>query len=99
MELARLGDEREPGFVAMLCVAFALKVAAVALALALSESWGRRAPRRLLLLGWTAGVGVTLYAVLNFAQHALMAAGAIDTPDGLGSEAFPGIWRCGIRSG
>jgi hypothetical protein len=89
-EIDRLAREREPGFVASLWSAFALKAIAAALALALVESWGRRLPRRpLLVLGAATGAGITLYAAANFVQHALMAVGTIDTPDALGTEALP----------
>ncbi len=54
------------------------------------QPWGWRLPRRLLLvLGAATGAGITLYAVANLVQHALMATGAIITPDALGTHAVP----------
>jgi hypothetical protein len=90
VEIDRLAHERDASFVAGLWAAFALKALAAMLALALVEPRGRRLPRRLLLvLGGATGAGITLYAVANLAQHALMATGAISTPDALGPEALP----------
>jgi hypothetical protein len=90
VELDRLAHERDASFVGELWAAFVLKMMAAVLALALVEPWGRRLPRRLLqLLGWATGAGITLYAVANFVQHALMATGAISTPEALGTNAVP----------
>lgn len=88
VEIDRLAHERDPSFVSELWAAFALKAVAAALALALWQHRGRRLPRRLLVvLGGLTGAGITVYAVANFAQHALMAGGAISTPDALGTTA------------
>lgn len=88
VEIDRLADVRDASFVASLWAAFALKAVAAVLALALVQPWGRRLPRRLLVvLGAVTGAGITLYAVANLVQHALMAAGAIGTPDALGPDA------------
>ena len=90
VEIDRLAQERDASFVGELWAAFALKAVAAMIALALVAAWGRRLPRRLLLvLGWATGTGITLYAVANFVQHTLIATGAISTPDGLGTYALP----------
>jgi hypothetical protein len=90
VEIDRLAHERDASFVGELWAAFALKLVAAALALALVEPWGRRLPRRLLLvLGWGTGAGITLYAVANFVQHTLMVTDAIRTPEALGTKAVP----------
>jgi hypothetical protein len=90
IEIDRLAHERNASFVAGLWAAFALKTLAAGLALALVAPWGRRLPRRLLLvLGGATGAGITLYALANLVQHALMATGAISTPDALGPDALP----------
>jgi hypothetical protein len=90
VEINRLGHERDPSFVAQLWAAFALKAIVAMLALALVQPWGRRLPRRLLLvLAGVTGAGVTLYAAGNLVQHALMATGTIGTPEDLGSYAVP----------
>jgi hypothetical protein len=58
VEIHRLADERDASFVASLWAAFALKVAAAALALALASPWGERLPRLALpMLGWATGAG------------------------------------------
>lgn len=89
VEIDRLAHERDASFVAGLWAAFALKAAAAVLALALVQPWGRRLPRRLVLvLGTATGIGITLYAAANLVQHALMASAAIGTPDALGTQAL-----------
>jgi hypothetical protein len=90
VEIDRLAHERNPSFVAGLWAALGLKALAATLALALVQPWGRHLPRRLLLvLGGATGVGITLYAVGNLVQHALMSIGAIGTPDAFGRHALP----------
>jgi hypothetical protein len=65
-----------------------LKVLGAGLALALVIPWGRRLPRRLLLVAsWAVGLLLLAYALANLVQHGLMKAGAIDTPEALGSSA------------
>jgi hypothetical protein len=90
VEIDRLAHQRAASLLAELWAAFALKALAAVLALALVEPWGRRVPRPLLLLlGWATGAGITVYAVACLVQHALMATGAIRTPDTLGTHALP----------
>jgi hypothetical protein len=87
-ELEREARAREPDTIALVWVTGLLKVAGAVLALALVQSWGRRLPRRLLLVAaWAVGLGLLAYALANFVQHGLMKAGAIDTPEALGSSA------------
>lgn len=63
-----------------------LKVLVGLLALALVQAWGRRLPRRLLLIGaWGAGLLFLLYGIGNFVQHLLMAIGQIPTARMLGT--------------
>jgi hypothetical protein len=89
VEIQRLGRERDPSLVAELWAAVALKAVIAGLALALVQRWGRSLPHRLLVaLAGTTGAGVTLYAVGNLVQHALMATGAITTPEALGTYAL-----------
>jgi hypothetical protein len=88
VEIDRLARERDPSFVGGLWAAVALKAVAAGLALALVSSWGRRLPRRLLVVaGGMTGAAITLYAAANFVQHTLMASGAIGTPGALGTQA------------
>jgi hypothetical protein len=90
VEIDRLAHERDQSFVLGLWVAFALKGVAAVLALALFRPWGRRLPRRLLLvLGRGTGAAIGLYAIASFIQHTLMATGTIGTPDDLGTHALP----------
>lgn len=86
--LASLALARDPEFIAVLWITGALKVVAGLLALALVRPWGRLPPRWLLLLaGWCTGIGLMLYGGASFVQHALMVAGAIAIPEGLGTTA------------
>jgi uncharacterized protein DUF3995 len=90
VEIDRLAHERGAAFVCGLWAAVAVKAVAAGLALALVESWGRRLPRRLLLvIGRVTGAAITLYAAVNFVQHTLMATEAIATPAALGTQALP----------
>jgi hypothetical protein len=90
VEIYRLGRERDPSLVAQLWTAFALKALIAMLALALVQAWGRRLPRRLLLvLAGATGAGITLYGGGGLVDHALMATGAISTPEALGTYAVP----------
>lgn len=68
-----------------------LKIAGGGLALATIRPWGRRLPRRPLLL-MVGGVGTlyALYGVLGFTEKVLMATGVIGIPDGFGEEAV--VW-------
>jgi hypothetical protein len=77
---------RDPTWVAIMWATGALKVIAGVLALALVQAWGRKLPRWLLLAaGWGATALLGLYeGAASWVQHALMVAGAIDIPAGLG---------------
>lgn len=88
---------REPAWVALMWVTAALKLIAALLALALVRPWGRVVPRRLLLAaGWCAVAVMGVYeGAASLVQHALMVAGVIDTPEGLGATAarwHPLLW-------
>lgn len=55
------------------------------LPLAAVQPWGKRVPRWLLLTClWAGGIGMTLYGMASFVQHALMMTGVIALPAGLG---------------
>jgi hypothetical protein len=87
-EIEREARAREPDAIALVWVTGLLKMVGAGLALALVMPWGRRLPRRLLLsAGWAVGLLLIAYALANFVQHGLMKAGAIDTPEALGSSA------------
>jgi hypothetical protein len=73
-----------------------MKVIGGALALMLVPTSRPRLPRWLLLvIGWSAGIGMTLYGAASFVQHWLMLTGRIDLPTGLGEDGARGhllIW-------
>jgi prepilin signal peptidase PulO-like enzyme (type II secretory pathway) len=87
--IARPVLAREPGWVALLWGTAGLKALLGLLALALARPWGRRLPRRLLLgLAWAAAAVMGLYeGAASLVQHALMVAGVVGTPEGLGTTA------------
>jgi hypothetical protein len=87
--LERLGRTRDPEFVVILWATGALKVGVGALALALTQPWGRRFPRwALLTAAWSAVAILALYeGAASLVQHALMVSGVIATPAGLGATA------------
>jgi hypothetical protein len=88
VELERDARAREPDTIALVWVTGLLKVAGAGLALALVQPWGRVLPRRLrVIAAWIVGLGLLTYALANFVQHALMKAGAVDTPAALGASA------------
>ena len=79
---------RDPAWVAIMWGTGAAKVLAGLLALALFRRWGGRVLDRLLLVtAWGAGVFLALYGAANLVQHALMVAGVVATPTGLGETA------------
>lgn len=80
---------RHPGWVAIMWATGVLKVALALLALALVRPWRRLLPRWLLLAAaWVAGAIMLVYeGAASLIQHALMVAGVIATPAGLGETA------------
>jgi hypothetical protein len=88
VEIERDARARESDTIALVWVTGLLKLAAAALALALVRPWARVLPRRLwVIASWIVGLGLLAYALANFVQHGLMKAGAVDTPEALGSSA------------
>lgn len=84
----RLGASRDPGFIALVWATGILKAIGGVVALALVQSWGKVMPRWLLLAAaWGGGVLALLYGAASLLQHALMVAGVIATPAGLGAAA------------
>jgi hypothetical protein len=81
--------ERRPGWVATMWATGALKVLVGVLALALVRPWGRAIPRWLLLTAaWSATAIMAVYeGAASLIQHALMVAGVITTPEGLGERS------------
>jgi hypothetical protein len=88
VEIDRLARERDGGFVLTLWATGIAKLLAALLpaALATGRIRGHRLIRRATLL---IGGAMTLYALANFVQHALMQLGAVDVPAGLGGHAVP----------
>jgi hypothetical protein len=78
----------DPMILAIVWITGFLKVVAGVLALALVQPWGRQAPRWALLIGgWGAGALFLVYGAANLVQDALIVAGLIPTPAGLGAVA------------
>ncbi|HWE64116.1 MAG TPA: DUF3995 domain-containing protein [Chloroflexota bacterium] len=80
----------DPAWIALLWATGVLKVLLGILALALVCPWGRLLPRLpLLVTVWGASAVMALYEGLaSLVQHALMAAGVVDVPQGLGETAM-----------
>jgi Protein of unknown function (DUF3995) len=88
VELEREARARDPDTIALVWATGGLKVVGGVLALALAGHWRTLLPQRLVeWAGWAVGILLTIYALANFVQHALMETGAIDTPASLGSTA------------
>ena len=91
-EIERLGRARDPELVAATWVAAVLKALGALLALALVRPWGRRLPRRLLLVtAWAGAVVLTVYGVLQTAAVALIYFGVSDDTQELSRGALR--WR------
>jgi Protein of unknown function (DUF3995) len=87
-EIREQAEEREPGFVAELWIAGALKVAAAGLGIALALRLGRRPRNRpLLIAGGLLAGGLLIYGTANLVQFGLMKVRAITTPDSVGAYA------------
>lgn len=80
---------RDPSWIAIMWGAGVLKVIAGLLALALVRPWGRAIPHWLLLTAaWGAVAIMGVYeGGASLIQHALMVAGVIGTPEGLGATS------------
>jgi hypothetical protein len=85
--LAEQAVARDPGFVATLWAAAALKASLALLALALSRQWGARPGRILRFAGWTTGAALTIYGAFGLGEFGLMALGALDISAGVGRAA------------
>ncbi len=80
---------RDPGWIAIIWGTGALKIIAGLLALALVRPWGRAIPRWLLLTAAGGAVAIMggYEGAASLIQHALMVAGVIGTPEGLGATS------------
>ncbi len=80
---------RDPTWIAIIWGTGVLKIIAALLALALVRPWGRALPRWLLLTAaWVAIAIMGVYeGAASLIQHALMVAGVISTPTGLGATS------------
>ncbi len=80
---------RDPAWVAIMWCTGVLKIIAALVALALVQPWGRALPRWLVLIAaWSAVVIMGVYeGAASLIQHALMVAGIISTPAGLGATS------------
>jgi hypothetical protein len=87
-DIREQAEERDPGFVAQLWAAAALKLIVGLLALALVQDWGRTIPSRPLRVAtWLVAIGLIVYGAANLIRFGLMDLGVIDTPDSVGSYA------------
>ena len=79
---------REGTTVAVVWLTGVLKLLWAAVGYALAHRW-RQAKRRRMVhaAGWTRGLVLVACAVANLVQHALLHAGAVDTPAALGPSA------------
>jgi hypothetical protein len=78
----------DPTILAIVWITGALKVVTGVAALALVQPWGQRVPRWALLLAGCGASGLfLLYGAANLVQDALIVAGLIPTPAGLGMVA------------
>lgn len=83
---------RDPTLAAITWVTALLKTAAAVLALALVRSWGRRLPRRwLLLTAWGAAATLTAYGVLQFTGVALVALDVVSPTEPKNTTVL--LWR------
>jgi Protein of unknown function (DUF3995) len=86
-DLAERAIARDPGFVATLWAAAALKASLAVLALALTRPRGPRSGRILRFAGWATGAALTIYGAFGLAEFGLMALGAVDVPADVGRAA------------
>jgi len=86
-DLAERVAARDPGFVATLWAAAALKASLALLALALTRRWGTRSGRILRFAGWTTGAALMLYGAFGLVEFSLMALGTLDVPADVGRPA------------
>ncbi len=87
--LAEMARARDPQLIAIVWVTVVLKLVGAVLGLALTQRWGRRLPRLLLLLGgWTATTILVLYGGILTAAQALIAIGVLPRGDKFDPVAF-----------
>jgi hypothetical protein len=86
--LAERVAARDPGFVATLWAAAALKALLAALALALTRPWRTRSARVLRLAGWVTGGALALYGAFGLVEFGLMGLDALDVPADVGRAAI-----------
>lgn len=91
-EIEKLGRARDSELVAATWAATVLKLLGALLALALVRPWGRRLPRRLLLVtAWVGAVVLTLYGAAQTAAVVLINFGVVDDTQGMSERALR--WR------
>jgi hypothetical protein len=70
------------------------KLVGVAFALALVRAWGRRLPRRLMLiLGWLGTAVLVVYGAVNTGAEALVQIGVITVPPNSGMDWYAFHWH------
>lgn len=78
-EIEELARERSATTLAVLAATFLAKLAAVAVALMLADSWRRRPGRPVIALGLLGGAGLALYGGVLVLAGALALSGILDT--------------------
>lgn len=91
-DIARLARARDPGLLALNWTAGGLKLAGGVLALALVQHWGRRLPRRPLILAARAGaILLTVYGLVQTVSVLLVHLGVVDLESPVPAEVIQ--WR------
>ncbi|MFJ1747313.1 DUF3995 domain-containing protein [Streptomyces sp. NPDC088116] len=91
-KIQEMAGHRDPGFIAVVWITGAMKVAGAVFSLSLVQSWGRIFPRPLMLLaGWGGSVGLILYGALQVGTLVLVAGGVLTPSDPI--EWKPLLWR------
>ncbi|PNG90134.1 DUF3995 domain-containing protein [Streptomyces malaysiensis] len=90
--IQRMAERRDSGFIAVVWITGALKVAGGLFSLSLVRPWGRVVPRPLMLLaGWGGAALLTVYGALQVGSLSLVASGVLTPSDPV--EWKPLLWR------
>ncbi|MFF4762938.1 DUF3995 domain-containing protein [Streptomyces sp. NPDC001292] len=90
--IQRMAQRRDPGFIAVVWITGALKIAGGLFSLSLVRPWGRVVPRPLMLTaGWGGAALLTLYGALQVGSLLLVALGVLTPSDPV--EWKPLLWR------
>lgn len=87
-DLAERAAARDPGFVATLWTAAALKLLLAALALALARPVAGRLGSAVRFAGWASGTALALYGLVGLVEFVSMGLGIREVPAGIGHAAI-----------